>query len=148
MDNTEAGSNMLLRTRFFSGAIPPTPRNIEKVTEIEELISLFRHQTLDSPKLTLLHKTLKAARLAMADRVVLNHTNTECNPENAESRPQRRSHCYHFHSRYWYPHPLVYNVRKSCLPCILFVSAVPQRGPAQSSDRHLDSVIYPRLRAR
>ena len=44
---------------------------------IEELVSLFRHQALDSPKLALLHKSLKAARLAIADKVVLNRTNTD-----------------------------------------------------------------------
>lgn len=61
----------------FSGQMPQTPGNVEQVSEVEELISPFRHQTLNSPKLTLLHKTLKAARLAMADRTVLNCTNTE-----------------------------------------------------------------------
>ena len=59
--------------------------------EVEELISLFRHQTLDSPKLTLLHKTLKAARLAMADRVVLNRTNTELFAANTRKK-QRAQH--------------------------------------------------------
>ena len=33
--------------------------------------------SLDSLKLSLLHKTLEAARLAMADRIVLSRTNTE-----------------------------------------------------------------------
>ena len=77
MDNTGASSNTPIQTRFFSETIPPTPGNIEQITEVEELVSLFRDQTLDSPKLILLHKTLKAARLAMADRVILNRTNTE-----------------------------------------------------------------------
>ena len=77
MDDTGASSNTPIQTRFFSGAIPPTPGNIEQVTEVEELVSLFRDQTLDSPKLILLHKTLKAARLAMADRVILNRSNME-----------------------------------------------------------------------
>lgn len=49
----------------------------QQVSEIEELVSLFRHQTLDSTKFAILYKTLKAARLAMADSVVLSHTNTE-----------------------------------------------------------------------
>ena len=89
IDNTGADLSTPLRTRFFSGAIPQTPGNIEQVTEIEELISLFRHQTLDSPKLTLLHKTLKAARLAMADRIVLNRTNTELLAAN--TRKKRRA---------------------------------------------------------
>ena len=59
--------------------------------KIEELISLFRHQTLDLPKLTLLLKTLKAARLAMADRIVLNCTNTEFLA--AKVRKKQRAQC-------------------------------------------------------
>ncbi len=66
-----------VRSRFFSTQIPPTPANAKQVKEVEELVSLFRDHTLDFPKLIFLHKTLKAARLAMADRVVLNRTNTE-----------------------------------------------------------------------
>lgn len=76
------------RTRFFSGVIPPTPRNVEQVTDVEDLISLFRYQTLDSPKLILLHKTLKAARLAMADRIVLNRTITELLAANTQKKRQ------------------------------------------------------------
>lgn len=78
-----------LYRRFFSGAVPPTPGNVEQVAEVEELVSLFRHQTWDLPKLTLLYKTLKAARLAMADRVVLNRTNTELLAAN--TRKKRRA---------------------------------------------------------
>ncbi len=51
-----------------------TPASIKEVFEI---VSLFRNQTLELPKLKILNKTLKAARLAIADRVVLNRTNTE-----------------------------------------------------------------------
>ena len=58
--------------------------------EVEELVSLFRDQTLDSPKLTLLHKTLKAARLAMADRVVLNRTNTELLAANLRKKQRAK----------------------------------------------------------
>ena len=54
------------------GQIPPIPVNIKEVSEVEELMSLFRNQTLDSPKLTIIHMILKAARRAMADRVILN----------------------------------------------------------------------------
>ncbi len=57
--------------------IPPTTESDKQVSEAEELVSLFRHQTLNFLELTLLHKTLKAARLAIANRVVLNLTNTE-----------------------------------------------------------------------
>ncbi len=74
---TLSSASTPIQTRFFSGQIPPTPGNIEQVLEVEEFISLFCHQTLNSPKLTMLHKTLKAARLAMADRIVMNCINTE-----------------------------------------------------------------------
>ena len=37
-------------------------------------------------RLTLLHKTLKAARLAMADRIVLNCTNTELLAANKQKK--------------------------------------------------------------
>ena len=69
--------NTLIQTQFNLGVIPPKTGNIKQVTEIKELILLFRYQTLDLPKLTLLHKTLKAAKLAMIDRVALNRTNTK-----------------------------------------------------------------------
>lgn len=48
---------------------------MEQVTEIEEFVSLFCHQSLDSSKLTLLDKILKIARLAMVNRFILNHIN-------------------------------------------------------------------------
>ena len=86
-DNT---SDMPLQTRYFTGRITHTPANIKEVTEVEELASLFRNQILDSPKLTILHKTLKAARRATADRVVLNRTNTELFAAN--TRKKRRAH--------------------------------------------------------
>ena len=70
-NNTLPSANIPIRIRFFSGQIPPTSENVEQVTEVEELVSVFRHQTLDSPKLTVLHKTLKTARLAIADCVIL-----------------------------------------------------------------------------
>ena len=73
IDDIRASFNTPIQTRFFSGALPPKPGNIKKVIEIEELVSFFRNQTLDSPKLTLLDKTLKAVRLAMADRVLVNY---------------------------------------------------------------------------
>ena len=85
-DNTGAGSNTPIQTWFYSGAIPPIPNNVGHVTEIEELISLFHYQTLDSSKLTLLHKILKAARLAMADRVILNRTNTDLLAANTQKK--------------------------------------------------------------
>ena len=68
------------------GQIPPTPGNIEQVEEVDDLISLFCNQILDSSKLTLLHKTLKAAKFAMADRIVLNRTNTELLAANTRKK--------------------------------------------------------------
>ena len=76
-NGTLPSASTCIQTCFFSGQIPLILGNIEQVSEVEELISLFRHQTLDFPKLTLLHKTLKAAKLAIADRIVLNCINTE-----------------------------------------------------------------------
>ena len=70
-----------VRSRFFSIRFPPTP---EQVKEIEELV--FHDQTLDSPKLTLLNKTLKAARLAIGDRIFLNCTNTELLAANLQKK--------------------------------------------------------------
>ena len=83
-----ASSGTPIQMRFFSGVIPPTSENVKQITEVEDLVSLFRHQTLDLPKLTLLHKTLKAARLAMADKVVLNRTNTELLAANTRKKRQ------------------------------------------------------------
>ncbi len=57
--------------------------------EVEELVSPFRHQTLDSLQLTLAQKTLKAARFAIAGRVILNRTNTELLA--AKSRKKQRA---------------------------------------------------------
>lgn len=70
-------SDTLLQTRYFTSQIPPIFANIKNVNEIKELVSLFKNQTLDSPKLIIFHKLLKLARYAMVDMVILNHTNTE-----------------------------------------------------------------------
>ena len=86
--NTIPSTNTLIHIRFFSDQISQTPRNIEKIEEIEEFILLFCYQTLDFLKLTLLYKTLKAARLAMTDRVVLNCTNTELFAANTWKKQQ------------------------------------------------------------
>ncbi len=41
--NTGAGLNTPIQPRFYLGIIPLTPGNVEQVTEIEELILLFRY---------------------------------------------------------------------------------------------------------
>ena len=76
-DETLPDASTPIQTRYLSGQISSTPGNIEQVSDVEELILLFRYQTLDFPKLTLLQKTPQAARLAMTDRIVLNRTNTK-----------------------------------------------------------------------
>ncbi len=87
-NDTLPSASTCIQTCFFSGQIPLILGNIEQVSEVEELISLFRHQTLDFPKLTLLHKTLKAAKLAIADRIVLNCINTELLAANTWKKQQ------------------------------------------------------------
>ncbi len=77
-----------IQTYFFSDQISPTPANIKHVLEVEELISLFCHQTLDFSKLILLYKTLKAAKLVVADCIVLNCTNTELLTANTQKKQQ------------------------------------------------------------
>lgn len=56
---TGASSNTPIQTHFFSGAIPPTLGNVEQITEVEKLVSLFRDQTLDSLSLPSYTKLLK-----------------------------------------------------------------------------------------
>ena len=79
---------MLLQTRYFIGQIPSTPTNIKEISEVEELVLLFRNQIFDSPKLTIIHKTLKVARHAIADRVILNRTNMELLAANTQKKRQ------------------------------------------------------------
>ena len=43
--------------------------------ELEKLILLFYHQTLNSPKLTPINKTLKVTKLGIANRIILNRIN-------------------------------------------------------------------------
>ncbi len=81
-----ASSNKPIQTRIFSGVVLLIPGNMEQVVELEELITLFWYQILDLPKLILLYKTLKAARLSMANRMLLNYTNTELLTVNTQKK--------------------------------------------------------------
>lgn len=63
--------------RFYSEVILPILENVEQVMEIEELIALFWHQILDSPKCALLYKTFQTIRLTIANGIVLNCTNID-----------------------------------------------------------------------
>lgn len=90
-DNTDPSLIHHYKTGFLLAKyLPPLPisTKIKEVTEVEELVSLFRDQTLYSTKLALLHKNLKAARVAMADRVVLNRTNTELFAANTQKNDE------------------------------------------------------------
>lgn len=51
-------------------------KNIKQVKEMNEFISLFRNQTLNSPKFTFLYKIFKIAKFTIADYIVLYYTNT------------------------------------------------------------------------
>ena len=98
-NNTLSSANTPIRTLFFSGQLLRTPKNVEQVTEVEKLVSLFRHQTLNFLKFTLLHKTMKAARLAIADRVILNHTNTKPLAINIPKKQQVQRTCVQYNSQ-------------------------------------------------
>ena len=63
-----------------------TPANIKEVSKVEELMSFFRNQTVELPKLTIIHKILKAARHIMADKVILNCTNMELLAANMQKK--------------------------------------------------------------
>ncbi len=88
INDHDLGSNTPLQTRYFTGQILPILINIKKVFEVEKLVSLFRNQTLDSPKFRIFYKTEKTARFAIADRVVLNCTNTELFVANTKKKQQ------------------------------------------------------------
>ncbi len=66
-----------IQTQFFAGQIPSTFRNMKQISEVEKPILSFQHHTYDPPQLALLHQTFRAAKLAIADHIVLNLTNAE-----------------------------------------------------------------------
>ena len=47
----------------------------QQVSQIDDFISQFRHQTLDTPKLAMLSKLIREAKLAMTNHIILNETN-------------------------------------------------------------------------
>ena len=72
-------------------SILQSPANLDQVNQIDKLISQFRNQTLDTPKVVLLFKLVRGARLAMADCTILTKTNTKLYKANI--RKKRRAHC-------------------------------------------------------
>lgn len=85
---SDAGTSSLLtpERRNPGTLIPKTPANVDQVGQIDELIAQFRDQTLDTPKLALVSKLIKGAKMAMADRTVLNQTNTELYEANEQKK--------------------------------------------------------------
>ena len=68
---------MQLQTWYFTSQISLTPTNIKKVSKIKELVSLLKNQILNLPKFTIIHKTFKAARYAITNKIILNDINTK-----------------------------------------------------------------------
>lgn len=62
---------------------------MDEVGQIGELVLKFRNQTLDTPKLALFSKLIKGAKLAMADGIILNATNTELYEANVRKKKTR-----------------------------------------------------------
>lgn len=84
--STNNTSNIPLQTQYFTDHIVLISANIIKVGKVEKLVSLFRNQTLDLPKLIIFHKILKAARYVMPNRVILNYTNIELLVANIQKK--------------------------------------------------------------
>ena len=66
--------------------IPQTPRNIDQVEWINDLVLQFCNQTLDTPKLALFLKLIKGVKLAIANRIILNTTNAELYEANIQKK--------------------------------------------------------------
>ena len=61
---------------------------MDQVSQMDDLISRFHHQTLDIFKLALLSKLIRGAKLAMADCIILNETNAELYKANIRKKKQ------------------------------------------------------------
>ena len=66
--------------------VPQTPRNIDQVEQIDNLVLQFCNQILDTPKLALFLKLIKEAKLAIADQIILNTTNGELYKANIQKK--------------------------------------------------------------
>lgn len=61
---------------------------INKVGKVDELVSIFKNQIFNSLKLIFFHKTLKAVKYAMANKIILINTNTELFEVNIQKYQQ------------------------------------------------------------
>ena len=118
-------SNTPIQTQFNLIIISPIPGNVKQITTIVELISLFWYQLLDLPKLTLLYKTFKAIRLAMANKMVLNYTNMELLAVNIwKKRPVQQTE-------------IVYNSQGACVLSLKNVEKNRQLAENKEKDREV-----------
>ena len=62
------------------------PGNVDQIGRIDNLVSQFRSETLDTPKLALLSKLIKKAKFAMADQIILSTTNAELYEANVHNK--------------------------------------------------------------
>ena len=81
-------SNTSLQTQNFIGQILFTLTNIKKVNKVKKLMSLFRNKILDLTKLIIIYKTLKAVKYTIANKIILNYTNTELLAANMQNKQQ------------------------------------------------------------
>ena len=72
--------------RQSAAFISTTPGNVDQISQIDDLISCFRLLTLDTPKLALLSKLIRGAKVAMPDRGILNATNEELYEDNVRKK--------------------------------------------------------------
>ena len=81
-DRDPAAHSLTCRWNIIQYSVPT--RN--KICSTYSFPPSLRWICIDSPKITLLHKTLKAARLAIAGIVILNLTNTELLAANTQKK--------------------------------------------------------------
>lgn len=63
-----------------------TSANVDQVSQIDDFISQFRHQILDTLKLALLSKLIRKAKLVMTDCIILNKTNAKFYKYNLQKK--------------------------------------------------------------
>lgn len=74
--------NMSLKTQYFISQILFTLAKIQEVSEVENLVPIFKNKTLYLQKLIFFYKSWKTAKYAMVDRVILNYKNIKLRKAN------------------------------------------------------------------
>lgn len=62
------------------------PGNVDQIGCIDDFVSQFCSETLDTSKLALLSKLIKKTKFAMADQIILSTTNTELYEANVHKK--------------------------------------------------------------